>query len=63
MSTVAEQEINDDMRRVYNLLVDLKDVEARKKEAVRGFKEEITRIRAEIDEIIDRELEQTEEET
>ena len=44
-----------DAERVYNLTLDLKRAKREKKEAVRMHNEEIRRVQAEIDEIINRE--------
>lgn len=51
-----------DAERVYNLTLDLKRAKAEKREAVRMHNEEIRRVQAEIDEIINREPSQPDEE-
>lgn len=50
-----------DAERVYNLTLDLKRAKSEKKEAVRMHNEEIRRVQAEIDEIINREPSQPDE--
>jgi hypothetical protein len=50
-----------DAERVYNLTLDLKRAKREKKEAVRMHNEEIRRVQAEIDEIINREPSQEDE--
>lgn len=52
-----------DAERVYNLTLDLKRAKREKKEAVRMHNEDIRRIQAEIDEIINREQSQPDEPT
>jgi hypothetical protein len=52
-----------DAERVYNLTLDLKRAKREKKEAVRMHNEEIRRVQAEIDEIINREPSLPDEDT
>ncbi|RTL07624.1 hypothetical protein EKK58_00185 [Candidatus Dependentiae bacterium] len=52
-----------DAERVYNLTLDLKRAKREKKEAVRMHNEEIRRVQAEIDEIINREPSQADEDS
>lgn len=44
-----------DAERVYNLTIELKEAKAQKKQAIRMHNEELRRIQAEIDEILNRE--------
>ena len=53
MATIPSVQVNTVKDKVYNLNVELKEIQARKKALVGGMNDEIKRIKNEIDELIE----------